>query len=356
MADGSGPVEQAGEVSIDAKAARPRPTRKQMLTWLGGGVAVIAVLMTLQYVFIGSHFESTEDAYVGAATSRLSAQVSGVIAEVPVHETLAVKQGDVLAVIDPADAKLAAERADADYRRALQRVRQYYAEVGVAGAQVAARQADLDRAQTDFERREALSKTGAVSGEEMTSARAARDAARSNLIAAQQQLTSQRALIAGSKVEDNPEVLAAKAALDSAQLDLKRTTILAPVSGVVVQNSAQVGQRVAPGTPLMAVAPIGTAYVDANFKEGQLRRMKVGQPVELESDIYGGSVKYHGKVTGIGGGTGSAFAVIPAQNATGNWIKVIQRVPVRIEIDPAELAKQPLRVGMSMHATVDISK
>lgn len=356
MADGSRSVEEIDAAAADAKPARRMPSRKQMFTWLGAGVAALAVIFALQWTLVGSHYQSTEDAYVGAATSRLSAQVGGVIADVPVHDGQAVKAGDVLVAIDPADAKLAVARAEADFSSAVQRVRRYYADVGVAGAQVAARQADLLRAQTDFDRRAALGKTGAVSGEELSSARAARDAARSNLIAAQQQLVSQRALVAGTKLMDNPEVLAAKAALDSARLDLERTTIRAPVSGIVVQNSAVVGQRVAPGVALMSVAPIADAYVDANFKEGQLRKMKVGQPVELKSDLYGGSVKYHGRITGIGGGTGSAFAIIPAQNATGNWIKVIQRVPVRIQIDPAELQKNPLRVGMSMHAKVDISK
>lgn len=358
MADDARPVSDGAPVQSPPIAeTAPRPNlRKRLFTYLGGAVVVVLALVLLQWVFIGSHYVSTEDAYVGASTARISAQVGGVIAEVPVTETKPVKAGETLLIIDPADARLAQARAEAEYRRTVQHVRQFYAEEAGAAAQVAARQADLVRAETDFTRRSTLAETGAVSGEELSSARAARDAAKANLAAAQQVLASQRALTQGSRVETNPETLAARAALDAANLALSRTKVVAPIDGVVVQNATQIGQRVEPGTPLMSIAPISNAYVDANFKEGQLRKMRVGQPVELESDVYGGGVKYHGTVTGIGGGTGSAFAVIPAQNATGNWIKVIQRVPVRIKLDSAELAKNPLRVGMSMHATVNVSK
>ncbi len=358
MADDARPVSEGAPVDLPPLTeTTPRQTlRQRLLLWLAGGAAVVVGLVFLQWVLVGSHYVSTEDAYVGASTARISAQVAGVIAAVPATETKAVKAGDVLLVIDPADAKLAQARAEAEYRRALQHVRQYYAEQAGASAQVAARQADLVRAETDFTRRSALAATGAVSGEELSSARAARDAARANLEAARQMLASQRTLTQGSRVETNPETLAAKAALDAANLAVARTQVVAPIDGVVVQNAAQIGQRVEPGTPLMSVAPIADAYVDANFKEAQLRKMRIGQSVELKSDVYGGSVKYHGTVAGLGGGTGSAFAVIPAQNATGNWIKVIQRVPVRIKLDHDELAKNPLRVGMSMHAVVNVSK
>jgi membrane fusion protein (multidrug efflux system) len=326
-----------------------------LLVILGAVAAVVLVGGLLNWMFIASRFVSTEDAYIGASTARISAQVSGIIAEVPAAETRHVKAGDVLVVIDPADAKLAQERAQADYQRTLQHVRQYYAQASVAAAEVAARQSEFTRASTDFDRRQALAATGAVSGEELSAARGQRDAALANLNAAKSTLAVQNALIAGTKVENNPETLAAKAALDKANLDLSRTKILAPIDGVIVQNAAQVGQRVDSGTPLMSITPIADAYVDANFKEGQLRKVKVGQPVELKSDVYGGGVKYHGKVVGIGGGTGSSMALIPAQNATGNWIKVVQRLPVRIELDPKELHDHPLRVGLSTEATIDLA-
>jgi membrane fusion protein (multidrug efflux system) len=330
-------------------------TRQRLLSIVGAAVLVVALLIVGYWLLIGSRYESTDDAYVGASSAQISAQVPGLIAEVPIAETQAVHRGDVLARIDPSDAEIAVEQAQANYQRTLLRVRQYYSQASAAGADIAARQADLARAQSDFARRNQLARTGAVSGEELSTARAAMEAARANLVAAQQAYASQRTLIAGTSVDQNPEALAAKAQLDAAQLALTRTTILAPIDGVVTNNRAQVGQRVEPGGVLMSIAPLAQAYVDANFKEPQLRRMHVGQPVELTSDLYGGGVKFHGRIAGLGGGTGSSQAVIPAQNATGNWIKVVQRVPVRIHLDPEELARHPLRVGLSMQATVDVS-
>ncbi len=237
----------------------------------------------------------------------------------------------------------------------LQRVHQYYAQEASSAAQVSARSADLARAEADYNRRRALAATGAVSQEELTATRSAYDAARANLTAAQQNLEAQRALTHGADVDNHPESASARATLDTARLSLERTTIRAPIDGVVVQRSAQVGQRIDPGQPLMRITPLAQAYVDANFKEGELGHVRIGQPVTLHADLYGDDVTYHGRVAGIGGGTGSAFAIIPAQNATGNWIKVVQRVPVRVALDPRELTQHPLRVGLSMQATIDIS-
>ncbi len=172
-------------------------------------------------------------------------------------------------------------------------------------------------------------------------------------MAARQALAAQDEMIKGVSVDTHPETVASRAALNKARLDLSRTVIRAPIDGIVDQRKAQVGQSVQPGQSLMTVAPIAQAYVDANFKEGQLGEVHVGQSVELTSDLYGGKLVFHGKVAGMGGGTGAAFAVIPAQNATGNWIKVVQRVPVRITLDPREMAAHPLRVGLSMTATID---
>jgi len=198
-----------------------------------------------------------------------------------------------------------------------------------------------------------LSESGAISREQLTTARAAAAAAEANLTAARETLQAQAELVRGVGVADHPETLAARAALEKAKLDLSRTVIRAPIDGIIAQRKAQVGQTVQPGQTLMTVTPIAQAYVDANFKEGQLKQVEVGQPVELTSDLYGSRIVYHGKVAGMGGGTGSAFAIIPAQNATGNWIKVVQRVPVRVALDPAEMAAHPLRVGLSMTATID---
>lgn len=195
-----------------------------------------------------------------------------------------------------------------------------------------------------------------MSGDELTATRAAYESARANRTAAEQSLEAQRALTRGSTVENHPEVASARASLETARLSLTRTTVRAPIDGVVTQRSAQIGQRIEVGQPLMIVAPLQEAYVDANFKEGQLEKVRIGQPVELTSELYGEKVVYHGRVEGLGGGTGSAFAVIPAQNATGNWIRVVQRVPVRVALDPDELAAHPLRVGLSMEARIDVRK
>jgi membrane fusion protein, multidrug efflux system len=344
----------AEEKAEQEKAAKMSKKRKLLLYGVAGLVAKIALGFAAHHMLVGSHYVSTDNAYVDASTAQINAQVSGQVLQVMVSDTQSVRAGDVLAIIDPADAQLNFQRAEADYRRTLQRVRQYYAQEASALAQVRARQADLARAETDYNRRRALAQTGAVSGEELTTARAAYESARANLAAANENLEAQRVLVRGQNPENHPETAAARAAMETARLSVERTTIRAPIDGVVTQLTAQVGQRFEIGQPLMIVAPLQDAYVDANFKEGQLRRVEIGQPVELHSDLYGERVTYHGRVEGLGGGTGSAFAVIPAQNATGNWIRVVQRVPVRISLDTRELAEHPLRVGLSMEARIDV--
>ncbi|HWT12692.1 MAG TPA: HlyD family efflux transporter periplasmic adaptor subunit, partial [Allosphingosinicella sp.] len=233
--------------------------------------------------------------------------------------------------------------------------------------QISAAAADYERTRLEFGRRSALAESGAVSGEELSGSRAAFEQARSQLAAARAaraqaaasrsaaagQRQANQAMIQGASLDSNPEVVAARARLERARLDLARTIIRAPVAGIVARRQVQVGQRVQPGSALMSVVPVQDAYVDANFKEQELAEVRVGQPVELFADLYGEDVVFHGRVEGLGGGTGSAFALIPAQNATGNWIKVVQRVPVRIRLDRRELARNPLRVGLSMTARVD---
>ena len=356
-----------------APAADPRKmaARKRLFAMLGLGIVTVAILYGIYYVLVASHFVSTDDAYVGADTASVTPLVSG-----------AVKAGDVLVEIDPADASLAVARADAEYQRALRAVRGDLATQDALGAQVNARGADiahanaqveaaraqLANAKIDLDRRQALAASGAVSGEELTSAKTAYTNAQAMLTgaqaaaaqavatqkAAQGTLAAQAVMTQGS-VNDNPQVAAARAALNTAKLDLERTTLRSPVDGVVTRRNVQVGQRVQTGTPLMNIVPTSQVYVDANFKEGQLKKVGIGQPVTMESDLYGGGVKFHGKVVGLSGGTGSAFALIPAQNATGNWIKVVQRLPVRIALDPQELTQHPLRVGLSMKAKIDTS-
>ncbi len=345
---------------------------------------VIALVLFLVWKFFLNNSVSTENAYVGAETASITSMVSGQVAEVLVHDTQAVKQGDILAKIDDRDAKIAVAQARAELTKAKRQYKQTAAnsgalssQIGVsddairsAKAQLAQAQAALHKAQDEYTRREKLSASGAVSKEELSTAQSALDTAkagvasaeaglaqaRSSQKAAQSNLAANEALIQGANENSTPDVLVAEAKLKQAELDLERTVIKAPFDGVVSRRSIQVGQRVAPGTMLMMVVPVDQLYVDANFKESQLEKVRVGQKAELTSDLYGKSVKYHGNVVGFSGGTGSAFALIPAQNATGNWIKVVQRLPVRIQLDPKELAEHPLRVGLSMEAEIHFKK
>ena len=326
---------------------------------------------------------STDNAYVGADSAQVTPLVSAAVASVPVVNTQFVRQGDVLLRLDDKDARLAVEKAEAAYLKARREFSKSSATSGSLAAEVNARDADIgearaqliaaqsaaEKAGADLNRRAHLAGNGFVSREELTTyqnayvaaqsnvrvAKAAIAQAQANRGAAEQSYEANQALIDGTSVDSNPDVAAAKAALDEARLDLQRTLIRAPIDGVVTNRQVQIGQRIAAGNSVMTIVPVKNVYVDANFKEGQLERVRPGQPVELVSDLYGGSVKFHGYVVGFAGGTGSAFALIPAQNATGNWIKVVQRLPVRIALDGRDLAAHPLRVGLSMDATIDVS-
>ena len=386
MPDDIGSRPQAAAETAAPPATTPSPSarRRRLFSILGAVILAAAVLWGLYWVLIGSRHVSTDNAYVGADTAQVTALVSGPIVQTPVGETTVVKKGQVIAVIEPADYQLALDRAKAELGQAERRVGQYFANDEALGAQTAARTADISRAEAmlasarsdysraevEYGRRRNLSASGAVSGDELTQAENRFQASKAALAAAQAGLAQARAaaaqsagqqkaaaaLVAGTNVTTNPEVAAARAKVAQAELDLARTTIRSPVDGIVARKSIVIGQKVANGAPVMSIVPVQTAYVDANFKEVQLRKVRTGQEVELTSDLYGKGVKFHGKVTGVGGGTGSAFALIPAQNATGNWIKVVQRVPVRIALDPKELAEHPLRVGLSMDAVIDVSR
>lgn len=297
---------QAGKPTDNAEGKK---RRGRLLTLLGAGVLVAAVAYGIYWFTVESHYVSTDNAYVNADTAQITPLAGAPVARVLVHDTQVVKAGDLLVQLDDSDAQLAVAQARADLARA---------------------QADYSRARTDLGRRRVLAPSGAVSRDELTA--------------------SQNSFSANSAV-----LQAARARLQVAELMLQRMTIRAPIDGVVSDKDVEVGQRVEAGTHLMVIAPVDSAYVDANFKENQLQNVQVGQPVELRSDLYGGRVTYHGRVAGFSGGTGSAFSLIPAQNASGNWIKVVQRVPVRITLDPAELRQHPLRVGMSMDAKIDIA-
>ncbi|HKY19189.1 MAG TPA: HlyD family efflux transporter periplasmic adaptor subunit [Rhizomicrobium sp.] len=330
--------------------------RKRLLTGLLLGTVAVAAAYGARWYVQSTRIVSTDDAYVDAPLAQITPQVDGTIAQVLVSDTQPVKRGDLLVRLDPADADLTVQQARANYEQAARRVAQYEANVNAALANVAGKEANVKRAQLDLRRRAGISQAGAVSAEEISTATHALEAAQSELSVARQQLAAQQALTQDNDAARNPEVLAAKAALDKALLDRKRTEIRAPVDGVVAQRHAQIGQRVRVGASLMSVVPLMDAHVDANFKEVQLQNIRPGQKVTLISDLYGSDVVFHGQVAGLGGGTGSAFAIIPAQNATGNWIKVVQRLPVRILLDPEELRRHPLRVGVSMTARVEIDQ
>ena len=330
--------------------------RQKLFMGLASAIVLVALAVGGWWLLVGRFYVSTDDAYVQASTAQITPRIDGTLATVPVRDTQYVRQGQILATIDPADAELAVQQADANLAQAKQRVTQYVDNVASGEAQVKAREADLARAKVDYDRRAAFAATGAVSGDELTTARNALDTAQAAVNQAQQQLAAQKALVPTASINDNPEIQAAKVELARARLDLERTVIRAPIDGIVAQNTAQIGQRVQAGASLMTVAPVGEAYVNANFKESQLAHIRPGQAVTLTSDLYGSSVVFHGRVVGLGGGTGSAFSMIPAQNATGNWIKVVQRLPVRIALDSNELTQHPLRVGLSMTATVHLER
>jgi len=371
-------IAAAAQVEADA---RNKLRRKRLFILLGLVVLKAGIgYGVYEYAHV-SHFVTTDNAYTAAETAQVTPSIGGIVSEVRVTDTQAVKQGDIVVMLDDTDARLALDQAEAELGRAVRRVRGYVANDQSLAAQIAARAsdekraaaqlesatADFERAQVDLSRREALASSGSVSGDELTRARNAFQTAVANMTAAQAQVTQARAnynaaigsreanavLIANATEQTNPEVALARAKRDQARVNLERTVIRAPVDGLVARRSVQVGQQVQAGAALLSVVPLSQVHVDANFKEGQLDKVRIGQPVEVHSDLYGKKVKYRGVVSGLSGGTGSTFATIPAQNATGNWIKVVQRVPVRIQLDAEELASRPLQIGLSMTATID---
>ncbi|MBV1690601.1 EmrA/EmrK family multidrug efflux transporter periplasmic adaptor subunit [Novosphingobium sp. G106] len=376
-------IQQAAAAEDEAaiRQASQAAKRRIWLTRLAIVVAVVALGYALWYFLVGRNHISTDNAYVNAEIAQVTPLISGQAIEVRVKDTQAVKRGDILVMLDPSNQKIAVAQAEAELAEARRKFRQTVAtnaslsaqvqargaDIAQAQAQVTAAQAEFEKARIDLQRRQALSGNGAVSGEELSSARQAFESTRAQLAraqagiaqaqatrtAAQGEYEANDALVRGSREDNDPAVQAAQAKLDAARLDLQRAVIRAPIDGTVTKRQVQLGQRVAQGTPIMTIVPLNQVYIDANFKERQLKGVEVGMPATATADIYGGSITYHGKVTGIAGGTGASMALIPAQNATGNWIKVVQRLPVRIELDPKELAAHPLRVGLSMEVEID---
>jgi len=337
-----------------ATTSNLKSRRKLGLAVVAGVVVSIGAAYGAYWAVVSRHYQSTDDAYVNGNVVQITPQISGTVVSIGADDTQFVKAGQSLVRLDQADSKVALDQAEAQLAKTVREVRNLFATTAQLEAAVGVRQTDLATAQNDLARREQLGKSGAVSGEELQHARDAVKAAQSALLAAQQQLEANRARVDHTTLEDHPEVRNAAAVVRNAYLNYARTELPAPVSGFVARRNVQLGQRVGPGAPLMAVVPLDQVWVDANFKEPQLAQMRLGQPVVLTADLYGNSIRYHGKVAGFGAGTGSAFSLLPAQNATGNWIKIVQRVPVRVALDPKELAAHPLQIGLTMKAEVDV--
>lgn len=328
--------------------------RKVMLVVLAVVVLLAGAGVWAYHEFIGRFNESTDDAYVNGNVVEITPLVTGTVVSIGADDGDLVHEGQVLINFDPNDAEVGLQSAQAKLARTVRQVRGLYSNVDGMKAQVNAQQAEVQKAQDNFNRRKNLAAGGAISQEELSHARDDLTSAQNALANAKQQLKTTSALVDDTVVSSHPDVMQAAAELRQAYLTNARSTLIAPVTGYVAKRTVQLGQRVQPGTALMAVIPLDQLWIDANFKETQLRDMRIGQPVDIESDVYGSDVKYSGTVDSLGAGTGSAFALLPAQNATGNWIKIVQRVPVRIHINAEELAKHPLRVGLSTNVEVNL--
>ena len=339
-----------------AAAAAPQKNgkRKRALLIVAAVVVVALVAWLLWYLLVARWHQDTDDAYVQGNVVSVTAQTAGTVVSIGADDGMKVATGQVLVQLDPNDARVAYEQAVANLANTVREVRGLYSAVDSGQADIAARQVAVQKAREDVNRRSGLVASGAVSSEELAHARDELAAAEAALSSSHGQLARNRALVDSTTLTQQPQVQAAAAQLRAAFLNLQRSAIVSPINGYIAKRSVQLGQRVQPGAALMAVIPLEQVWVDANFKETQLGKMRLNQPVKLVSDVYGSDVKYSGRLVSLGLGTGAAFSLLPAQNASGNWIKIVQRVPVRIALDPKQLAEHPLRLGMSMSVDVGI--
>ncbi len=328
--------------------------RNQRLLILAAAVALGTIAYTAYYFLHSRYFEETDDAYVASDMVQITSEVPGTVISVGVDNTQQVTRGQTLIELDPADAQIAVAAAEAELARTVRTVRGLFSKSSGLKSVISARQIALQSAREDLQRRLKVAGEGGVSAEELQHAKDQVAQLEASLATSTEELETNNAQVENTTIANHPQVLAAAASLRQASLALKRTHIVAPIGGAVARRNVEIGSRIAAGTPLLAVVPLENAWVDANFKEVQLEHMRVGQPVEVHSDMYGKDVTYHGKIAGLGAGSGAAFALLPPQNASGNWIKIVQRVPVRIALDPQELAKNPLRLGLSMRVSVDM--
>ncbi|MDF4026509.1 HlyD family efflux transporter periplasmic adaptor subunit [Luteibacter sp. PPL201] len=336
-------------------APPPKSRRGFFLRLLVVVIVLAAIAWTVWYFVDGRWYEDTDDAYVNGNVVQITPQIAATVLSITADDGDLVHQGDVLVKLDDADARIQVESARAELANTVRRVRGLYNNVSSAQADVAVRQTAVDRARADYNRRRDLAKTGAISAEELSHALDTLTSAESSLASAKQSYSTSKVLVDDTVVASHPDVRAAAAKLRNAMLEEARTSILAPVDGYVAKRSVQLGQRVQPGAALMAVVPLHEVWVDANFKETQMQHMRIGQPVDVTADVYGDSITYKAKIRSLGIGSGSAFSILPAQNATGNWIKIVQRVPVRVVFtDPKQLDDKPLRLGLSTKVTVSL--
>ncbi|BEV73125.1 MULTISPECIES: HlyD family efflux transporter periplasmic adaptor subunit [unclassified Paludibacterium] len=336
---------------MDAQQKKAQ-SRKRNLIIASGVFAAVAIVYGVYWGTVLRFEESTDDAYVSGHMMQLTPEIGGTVVKISSEDTDRVEAGQTVVQLDVNDAQINFDKARQAFIQAVRETRQLMTSSRQLEAQIAARKTDLARAQEDLKRRQMLAGTEAISQEELSHARDAVAAAQAALDASIEQHQGTNDLLGNDRIEQQPRVQAAANTLREAWLALHRTQVKAPVAGFIARRNVQLGQRVAAGSPLMAIVPLENVWVDANFKEVQLDKIRIGQQVELTSDLYGSRFTYHGKVAGLSAGTGSAFSLLPAQNATGNWIKVVQRVPVRIALDPKELREHPLRVGLSMNVEV----
>ncbi len=349
----------AADHGVPADAPAPVPTaksstRKRGLLILGAIVLIALIVYGIHAFLVAGNDEETDDAYVAGDVVAITAREAGTILAIHADNTESVHKGQPLIELDPATADVMLESAAADLARAVRSVRSDVSQVDEAQASVVQAKAALSKARNDLSRRRGAAADGAVSGEEVAHSADAVTSAKATLDLAMSKLAQARTTVQGVTVQNNPAVLAAVARYRSAAIARGHMRLTAPVDGVIAQRTVQLGQQVGPGTPLMAVVPLKAVWIDANFRETQLRNIRIGQPATIEADVYGGDAEYHGRVIGLGAGTGNAFALLPPQNASGNWIKIVQRLPVRVALDPKELEAHPLRIGMSVSVTVDV--
>jgi membrane fusion protein (multidrug efflux system) len=335
-------------------AQSPARQRRFWFLILGAVVLIGAVAYGVYWLLYLRYFESTDDAYVAGNVVTITSKENATVLALHADNTQTVKQGQLLVEMDPAVATVNLQASEANLARVVRTVRAQFSRTDASDAELNQARVNLAQARGDYERRQKAFSTESVSAEELAHARDAVAAAQAAVRTAEGSLHQSRATIEGADVAHNPDVLAAEAQLRAAAIVYGHMRIIAPLDGVIAQRTVQAGQQVAAGTPLMAVVPLSHVWIDANFKEVQLARMRVGQPVTVKADIYGGGVTYHGHIEGLGAGSGSAFALLPPQNASGNWIKIVQRVPVRVALEPDELRDHPLRVGLSVTVDADV--